>query len=142
MKLKVKKLNKDAQVPKKGTSGSAGFDLYASSDLVIPAGETKSVCTGLSFEIPAGHEIQIRPRSGLTLNTKLRVHLGTIDADYRGEIRIIAENTSKGTDGIKIEKGKRIAQAVIHKLPSFSIEEVVEVSKTERNENGFGSTGE
>jgi len=92
MRIKIKKTHPEAVIPKYATPGSAGFDLVAVEDVIIAPGETKLVRTGLVFEIPEGYEIQVRPRSGVTLKTKLRVQLGTIDADYRGEIGVIIDN--------------------------------------------------
>jgi dUTP pyrophosphatase len=85
MNVKIKKMHPDAIIPSYAKPGDSGFDLVALEDVVIAAGQTKKVPTGLAFEIPDGYEMQIRPRSGLTLNSKLRVQLGTIDAGYRGD---------------------------------------------------------
>lgn len=147
MKLKIKKLNKKAQIPKYQTEGSSGFDLHALEDTRILPGQTKLVSTGLSFEVPFGYELQVRPRSGLSLTTKLRVanSPGTVDADYRGEIKIIMENTGVPTaldSGVAIIKaGDRIAQGVICPIIQCDIEEVVDLSSTERGSSGIGSTG-
>jgi dUTP pyrophosphatase len=94
MKLKIKRLHPDAVIPKYATSGSSGFDLYAIEDVIVRPGETARVRTGLSFAIPQGYEIQIRPRSGASAKTKLRVSNtpGTIDADYRGEVMVLIDN--------------------------------------------------
>lgn len=94
MQVKIKKLHPDAVVPKYLTPGSAGFDLVAVEDVVLEPGETKLVKTGLALELPLGYELQIRPRSGVTLKTKLRVanSPGTVDSDYRGEIGVIVDN--------------------------------------------------
>ena len=90
--MKVKKMHPDAVIPKYAKSGDSGFDLVAVEDTIISPGETVKVRTGLAFEIPNGFEIQVRPRSGVTAKTKLRVQLGTIDAGYRGEISVIVDN--------------------------------------------------
>src|SRR5690625_4442372 len=92
MNLSVKKLHPDAVIPKYAKKGDSGFDLVAVEDMVIEPGETKLIKTGLAFEIPEGYEIQVRPRSGITLKTKLRVQLGTIDSNYRGEVGVIVDN--------------------------------------------------
>lgn len=141
VRVKVKKIHPDAVIPQYKTSGSAGFDLYAIEDVEIQPGETKQIRTGLIFEIPEGYEIQIRPRSGMSLKTPLRISNapGTIDSDYRGEVMIIAENTS--IMPFQVEKGTRIAQGVLQKVPQAEFIEVEKVSETERGEGGFGSTG-
>lgn len=141
VRVKVKKIHPDAVIPQYKTSGSAGFDLYAIEDVEIQPGETKQIRTGLIFEIPEGYEIQIRPRSGMSLKTPLRISNapGTIDSDYRGEVMIIAENTS--IVPFSVEKGTRIAQGVLQKVPQAEFIEVERVSETERGEGGFGSTG-
>lgn len=141
VRVKVKKIHPNAVIPQYKTSGSAGFDLYAIEDVEIQPGETKQIRTGLIFEIPEGYEIQIRPRSGMSLKTPLRISNapGTIDSDYRGEVMIIAENTS--IMPFSVEKGTRIAQGVLQKVPQAEFIEVERVSETERGEGGFGSTG-
>lgn len=103
--------------------------------------EIKTVRTGLSMEIPEGYELQIRPRSGLSLTTKLRIANtpGTIDADYRGEILIIVENI--GTEPIVINHHDRIAQGVLNKVPQANFIIAEELSDTERGDGGFGHTG-
>lgn len=139
MKLKIKKLHNDAVMPSYATDGSAGFDLSALEEVLIYAGQTLIVKTGLSFAIPKGYEMQIRPRSGITVKTKLRVALGTIDSDYRGEVGIIVDNI--GDDLKRIGKGERIAQAVISPINQATFEQVTELDDTERGSGGFGSTG-
>lgn len=96
--INICKLHADATVPVYATEGAAGFDLVAVEDVIIPPGETKLIRTGLAFEIPQGYEMQIRPRSGISLRTKLRIANapGTIDSDYRGEVGVIVENTHSG----------------------------------------------
>ena len=161
VKVGIKKLHPDAITPKYATEGSAGFDLTAVEDCVINEGEITLIPTGLSFEIPLGYELQIRPRSGKSLNSHFRIanSPGTIDSDYRGEVMIIAEhngpiehelvmnsNTSMldlGTynDGIFIAKGERIAQAILAPITQADFVELEELSETERGEDGFGSTG-
>nr|WP_254120975.1 deoxyuridine 5'-triphosphate nucleotidohydrolase [Shouchella clausii] len=159
--VKAKRLHPDAVLPRLATEGSAGFDLYAVVEAIIEPGETKVVKTGLAFELPPGYEMQIRPRSGITAKTPLRVQLGTVDADYRGEVGVIVDNTSTDTwsnasrridntydestrnktSGYIIKSGDRIAQAVIQRLPSVEFTEVESLGDTERGEGGFGSSG-
>ena len=102
----------------------------------------KSTIIWLAFEIPDGYELQVRPRSGLSAKTKLRVSNspGTIDSDYRGEVCIILDNISS-EESYTINKGERIAQGIISKVEKITFEEVEELSETERGEAGFGSTG-
>lgn len=90
--IKIKRLHPDAVLPKKAHEGDAGFDLVAVEDVIIEPGETALVPTGIAVELPEGFELQVRPRSGITLKTKLRVQLGTVDSNYRGEIGVIVDN--------------------------------------------------
>ena len=90
--VKVKRLHPDAVLPKKAHTDDAGFDLVAVEDVLINPGGTVLVKTGLAFELPPGYEMQIRPRSGVTLKTELRVQLGTVDSNYRGEVGVIVDN--------------------------------------------------
>ena len=138
--IPIKKLLTDAIIPMYATDGSAGFDFYTIIDTVVWEGETQLIRTGLSMEIPVGYELQIRPRSGLSLSTKLRVanSPGTIDSDYRGEIKIIIENI--GDNEVLINQGDRIAQGVLCKVPQANFIEVDKLDETERGDGGFGST--
>lgn len=104
--IKVKKLHKDAIIPTKAHASDAGFDIYALEDTIIEPGETALIKTGLAFELPPGYEMQIRPRSGITLKTKLRVQLGTVDAGYRAEVGVIVDNNGRTTDGIDLREGR------------------------------------
>lgn len=137
--VKVKRLHPDAVIPKKAHTGDAGFDLVAVEYAFIRAGETALIKTGLAFELPAGYEMQVRPRSGITLKTHLRVQIGTVDANYRGEVGVIVDNTFHET--LCIKKGTRIAQAIIQRLPAVEMIEVDELGGSERGTDGFGSTG-
>lgn len=129
-------------LPEYKTSGAAAFDFESMIDIIINPNETKIIPTGLAFEIPDGYELQVRPRSGLSAKTKLRVSNspGTIDSDYRGEVCIILDNISS-EESYTINKGERIAQGVISKVEKITFEEVENLSETERGEAGFGSTG-
>ena len=104
--IKVKKLHKDAIIPKRAHASDAGFDIYALEDKLIEPGETALIKTGLAFELPEGYEMQIRPRSGITLKTKLRVQLGTVDSGYAGEVGVIVDNNGRTTDGIDLREGR------------------------------------
>ena len=132
-------------LPSHETEGAAGADIRASlinrDTLVIAPGERKLVPTGLAVEIPLGFEIQVRPRSGLSLKTSLMVvnSPGTIDADYRGEVQIILGNLGSKDEIIK--HGDRIAQLVLAPVTRASYQVVAELGNTTRGEGGFGSTG-
>src|SRR5690606_5765264 len=122
MNVKIKRLHPDAVLPKKAHANDAGFDLVAVEDTIIEPGETALVKTGLAFELPEGFEMQIRPRSGVTLKTKLRVQLGTVDSNYRGEVGVIVDNIyplinhSIGADFTPRRKGMHTLSSEI--LPS------------------------
>jgi len=102
MNVKIKRLHPDAVIPQYAKQGDAGFDLVAVEDIVVEPGATVKVPTGLAFEIPAGYELQIRPRSGITAKTKLRVQLGTVDAGYRGEVSVIVDNITCYEDLLEV----------------------------------------
>jgi dUTP pyrophosphatase len=137
--MRIKKLQDDAIIPTYATPGSAGFDLHANTDVFIATGQTLAIPTGLAFEVPLGYELQVRPRSGISLKTELRVILGTVDSDYRGEVKIIIQNVGREIDYIR--KYDRIAQAVLCPIVQTEFEVVDELNTTERGSNGFGSTG-
>ena len=139
----IKKLSKTASIPKYETAGSSGMDLAADIDkkIEIKPGDTHIIPTGLSVSIPLEFEIQIRPRSGLAAKHQLSVlnTPGTIDADYRGEIKVILINLGKKS--FIVEKGLRIAQMVLCPLVKAKIKEVETLDGTKRGSGGFGSTG-
>ena len=146
IKFKVNFVNESNNPdPEYATSGASGFDLRANEDTILKAGEFKAISTGLFFELSEGYEIQVRPRSGLAVKNGVTVlnSPGTVDSDYRGEIKIILINHSKVD--FNISKGDRIAQAVISTVLSNNIIELIKMDSlsndTERNTNGFGSTG-
>lgn len=139
--LKVKKLNDDAIIPNFAHKGDAGMDLYSIEEVVIPSGETKLIKTGICIELPAMTEAQVRPRSGLALKHSITVlnTPGTIDEGYRGELKIILIN--HGKNDFKVEKYMKIAQMIVKPIYDINIEEVKELSDSERGKGGFGSTG-
>ncbi|MFW5434320.1 dUTP diphosphatase [Paenibacillus apiarius] len=166
--VKIKRLHPDAVIPKYATELAAGFDLVAVEDVIIAPGETKLIPLGFAVQIPEGFEMQIRPRSGVTLKTMLRVGNvpGTIDADFRGEVKVIVDNLHSGNypDGAVhkygfylngtrargsqvrygsyiIRKGDRIAQGVIAPVYRADFIVVDQLGETERGDGGFGSTG-
>ena len=142
-KILIKRLSKEVSLPKYETSGSSGMDLAANIDanFNIDPGKTAIIPTGLALSIPKGFEVQIRPRSGLAAKQKISVlnTPGTIDADYRGEIKVILINL--GQETFKVEKGLRIAQMVVCPVVQAQLKEVDDLSETERGKGGFGSTG-
>lgn len=139
--LQFKKLHENAIIPQFATAESAGFDFHALESCLLKADSHALIRTGLCMQIDKGYEIQVRSRSGLALKHKIMVlnSPGTIDSDYRGELQIILANFS--TQDFVINAGDRIAQGVVSALPQVNIIEVAEVNETERNTNGFGSTG-
>lgn len=140
--MKVQVVNKSGfPLPEYQTEGSVGFDLQSIEDCELAPQERKLVPTGIYISIPKGFEGQIRPRSGLSISFGLTVlnTPGTIDSDYRGEIKIILYNAGLGF--IYITKGDRIAQLVISPIQKVELIEVEELDKTTRGEDGFGSTG-
>ncbi len=143
IKILIKRLSKNVSLPKYETNGSSGMDLAAniSSNINIEPQQTAIIPTGLALSIPKDFEIQIRPRSGLAAKHKISVlnTPGTIDADYRGEIKVILINL--GNEVFKIENGDRIAQMVVCPVIQAKLKEVDDLNKTDRGESGFGSTG-
>lgn len=143
--LKVKRLNNntDLPLPSYQSDGSSGLDLCAAvnKELILQPGDIELIPTGLSISLPEGYEAQIRPRSGLALRYGLGFvnAPGTIDADYRGEIGVIAINWGKKP--LTIKRGDRIAQMVIHTVSRAIVEEVNELDSTKRGEGGFGHSG-
>ena len=142
--IKVKKINDNVILPTYETSSSAGMDIRAflpNVKVSILPKATKLIGTGLFFEIPNGLEVQIRPRSGLAVKNFITVlnSPGTIDADYRGEIKVILIN--HGLEMFEIEDKMRIAQMVVSKYEKVNFELVSDLSESERGSGGFGSTG-
>ena len=142
-KLLIKRFSKNVIIPKYETSGSSGMDIaaYMKENIEINPGEKAIVPTGFSLSIPTGFEIQIRPRSGLAAKNNVSVlnSPGTIDADYRGEVKVILINLGKKK--FIVENGLRIAQMVLCPVVQAKIEDTEELSKTIRGSGGFGSTG-
>ena len=139
----IKRLSKNIPLPKYETDGSSGMDLSANieKEIEIPPGKTSIIPTGLAVAIPKNFEIQIRPRSGLAAKNQISVlnTPGTIDADYRGELKVILINLGKNT--FKVEKGLRIAQMILCPVVKATFKEVDVLEETRRGSGGFGSTG-
>ncbi|AFU17959.1 dUTP diphosphatase [Bacillus toyonensis] len=144
LRMKIKRL-KGVDLPKYAREFDAGFDLVVPEVTIIWPGETKVVPTGLAFKIPPGYELQVRPRSGMTRDTKLRAAFGTVDSGYRGEVGVLVDHTEKpislNMQAHVIERGTRIAQGVIAAVITANFYEVDELSESERGNLGFGSTG-
>jgi len=142
MKVYFTKLNKDAVIPTYAHPGDAGMDIRAIEDVELNPHETKIIHTGIAVALPVGYELQVRPRSGLSLKTPLRIPNapGTIDSGYRDEIGVIMENTSN--EAFKINKGDRIAQLVLAKYATADFVETEDVKTIGDNrDGGFGHTG-
>ncbi len=140
--VKVKMLDGcEDLVPAKAHADDAAYDLKAREDVEMPPGKPALVPTGVFMELPTGYEAQVRPRSGLAAKHAITVlnSPGTIDAGYRGEVRVIMLNA--GIEPYAVKRGDRIAQMVIAKLPAVEIAVVDELSDSTRGEGGFGSTG-
>ena len=139
--IKIKRLHENAEIPRRATPDSAGFDLHSIEDFSIAPGDHCPVRTGLAFEIPPGYAMLIYPRSGLAKNYGLTLSnaVGVVDSDYRGEVVVLLHNTGK--QPLSLQSGDRIAQAVIHRLPDIELVECEELSETDRGKGGFGSTG-
>ena len=143
IEILIKRLSKNISLPKYQTDGSSGLDLTANIEqkIFIKPGKSAIIPTGLAVSIPNNYEVQIRPRSGLAAKNQISVlnTPGTIDADYRGELKVILINL--GEKEFKIEKGLRIAQMVLCPVAKAVLKEVDELEKTKRGSGGFGSTG-
>ena len=142
-KILIKKLHSNVNLPAYETSGSSGMDLqaYISEEIILKPGERKLIPTGLSVAIPENLEIQIRPRSGLAYKKGISVvnTPGTIDSDYRGEIKVLLINLGK--EDFIIKKFERIAQMVVCPITKVILSETNDLPDTIRGEGGFGSTG-
>lgn len=143
IKVEVKRLphGEGLPLPAYATSGAAGMDVVSAEDVTLAPGARHAVATGLALAIPDGYEIQVRPRSGLALKHGISVPNtpGTIDSDYRGELKVILINL--GSEPFVIARGDRVAQLVLAPVVQAAWDEVAELDATERGEGGFGSTG-
>lgn len=141
--LEVKRLRPDSCPPRRMSDEAAGLDLAAALDepLAIKPGEWATIPTGIAIAVPRGFEGQVRPRSGLAAKHAVTClnSPGTIDSDYRGEVKIIMVN--HGREPFVVRHGERIAQLVIAPVVSVEVKDVEELSSTQRGERGFGSSG-
>lgn len=167
LEIGFKRLSDNAILPTKAHATDSGFDLFAAQDVIIAPGETVVVPSDIAIQLPQGYEAQVRPRSGITSKTKLRVQLGTIDEQYRGNIGIIVDNVAPKTDSetgefylmdesktvlieydanfdktYYVRKGDKIAQLVVQPIPAtVAVEITGELEDSDRGANGFGSSG-
>ena len=143
IKVEVKRLphGEGLPLPAYATDGAAGMDVVSAEDVTLAPGARHAVATGLAMAIPQGYEIQVRPRSGLALKHGISVPNtpGTIDSDYRGELKVILMNL--GSEPFAIARGDRVAQLVLAPMVQAAWDEVAELDATARGEGGFGSTG-
>lgn len=165
LEIGFKRLSEHAVLPTKANPNDSGLDLFAAEDVIIAPGETKVIKTNLAVQLPPGYEAVVRPRSGITSKTKLRVQLGTIDESYRGDIGVIIDNIANDVgeqhyiryiDGsphykasekfktwtYRIHKGDKIAQLVVQPIPqTVAVEIEGELMDSDRGASGFGSSG-
>ena len=142
IKLAIKRLDPSVELPSYAYAGDAGLDLRASEDVVLQPFERRLISTGLAIAIPEGYAGFVQPRSGMALKKGLSMANtpGLIDSHYRGELKVVAVNLD-AHDPIEIQKGERIAQLVIQKVPVVDLVEVEELDETDRGAGGFGSSG-
>ncbi|MFP6252778.1 dUTP diphosphatase [Helicobacter pylori] len=141
MKIKIQKIHPNALIPKYQTEGSSGFDLHAVEEVTIKPHSVGLVKIGICLSLEVGYELQVRTRSGLALNHQVMVlnSPGTVDNDYRGEIKVILANLSD--KDFKVQIGDRIAQGVVQKTYKAEFIECERLDETSRGGGGFGSTG-
>ncbi|MCQ2664800.1 dUTP diphosphatase [Helicobacter pylori] len=141
MKIKIQKIHPNALIPEYQTEGSSGFDLHAVEEVMIKPHSVGLVKIGICLSLEAGYELQVRTRSGLALNHQVMVlnSPGTVDNDYRGEIKVILANLSD--KDFKVQVGDRIAQGVVQKTYKAEFIECERLDETSRGSGGFGSTG-
>ena len=143
IEVRIKRLNKGAGLPLPSyeSTGAAGMDICAAEGVTIRSGRRALIATGFAFAIPEGYEVQVRPRSGLAIKHGITVlnTPGTIDSDYRGEVKIILANF--GEEDFMLDRGDRIAQIVVAPVVQAAITEVEDLDDTARGAGGFGSTG-
>jgi dUTP pyrophosphatase len=138
MKLPIQKLEPSARIPTKGSVSAAGYDLYAVESCFIEKGHRATVKTGIAVAIPEGHYGRIAPRSGLAAKNGIDVLGGVIDADYRGELKVILQNNG---EFLRITDGDRIAQLIIERCYDAELVEFPELPPSDRGQGGLGSTG-
>ncbi|XP_059094621.1 uncharacterized protein LOC131889514 [Tigriopus californicus] len=140
IKLRVMKLSDKARIPTQGSPRSAGYDLYSASDIVIPAMGKAIVPTDLKIAVPEGTYGRVAPRSGLAAKHHIDVGAGVVDADYRGPVGVVLFNHAQTE--FQVKAGDRVAQLICEKIVYAEVEEVQDLTETDRGEGGFGSTGQ
>lgn len=137
----IQRLDSDIELPQYQTAGAAGMDVRASHDCVVKVGQTQLVATGFAIAVPIGYEAQLRPRSGLALKNGITLlnAPGTIDSDYRGEVKVIVTNL--GAEDFSIQRGDRIAQLVVAPVVHVQWQDVESLDETARSGGGFGHSG-
>ena len=138
MELKVKKVQRDAKIPRYGHTGDAGLDLFSSVDFVLEKGQVEAISTGIKVAIPEGHVGLIWDKSGVSLKGVHRF-AGVIDSGYRGEVKVVMINLGDGP--FVIDSGMKIAQMLVQPITMVRVVETKDLDDTSRGEGGFGSTG-
>lgn len=138
--FQIKLLTDTARPPTRGSEHAAGYDLFADENFVLGCRNRACISTGISIAVPAGHYGRIAPRSGLAVKKCVDVCAGVVDADYRGEVKVVLHNNHP-SDPLTIGKGDRIAQLVLERISTPEVEVVDELPETVRGDGGFGSTG-
>ena len=141
MKCKIVLLNSDSRYPTKSHVADAGYDLFSTEDVSLKPLQRKAVKTGIKLSIPAGFYGRIAPRSGLAVKSGIDVLAGVIDSGYHGEIGVVLINTDK-FESVNLPKSSRIAQLIFEKFEDINFETVLSLDVSERQEGGFGSSGE
>ena len=139
MTLRVKKLHPDAVIPTRTSPHSFGYDLYSMEDITVPSMDRRIVSTGVCATLPPGVYGRIAPRSGMTLKYGIQTGAGVVDPDFTGELVVVLFNF--GSEDFEIKRGNRIAQMILERCETPLIEEVIELTETERGDNGFGWSG-
>jgi len=137
--LLIKKLSEKAKLPTRGSAFAAGYDIYAAKDTIVPARGKVLVDTDISMAVPAGTYGRIAPRSGLASKHMIDTGAGVIDADYRGQVKVLLFN--HGEKDFEVKEGDRVAQLVLERIYTPEVLEVQELEESVRGEGGFGSTG-
>jgi len=141
LNVKIKKIFNDAKLPFKATEGSSGYDLYSYKTVTLDVNSIALISTGISMEIPLGYEAQVRPRSGLAIKKGITVlnTPGTIDSDYRGEVKVILINLGK--EKVTLNRFERVAQLVFQKIENINFILEDNLKNSSRGSGGFGSSG-
>ena len=139
MNLRVKKLDQNATLPTRGSGGAVGYDLYSTDEVVVPPTHRALIGTGIAAVLPVGVYGRVAPRSGLAVKHGIQVGAGVVDPDYTGEIKVVLFN--HGDKDFEVRKGDRIAQLILERCETPSVEEVGVIDETQRGSTGFGSTG-